>query len=308
MAPPKPDETVQLSFPLIDFRSEVLSSSSDYTNDSAFMSRHGFTAVKHKSAITDCTGFQKPETLREIYYPEVEDLVKRVTGCKTVVVTNSTCRGGNPPAAPDGSDIAAYKGARDAENVASMGKAWHRPVIGQPIRLPHCDSTALGGRQSVRAWMTNLTECAAKAGILGHEDGLCNAAGVDPRDEASCDVIDKAYNDHGSGQLGPRYAVFSIWRPIAEVTRDPLALTPWSDAITSDDFVVEPYLNRVQGIQGDWLKELAMLKVKPDVLERKHEPNLKWYHVSNMQPDEVLFVKMFDTAGLGESTGEELGC
>lgn len=309
MAPPKPDKTVRISFPLIDFRDGVLTSGGDYVKEAAFMSRHGFTAVKHKSRLENRSEFDNSTILSKVYYPEIEDLVKQVTGCKTVVVTNSTCRGGKPPSAPDQSDVGAFKGAIVAEGAkVEMSKVWHRPVLGQPVRLPHNDSTALGGRQSVRDWMTSLTKCATSAGIIDYEDSLRGAAETNPREQRNRDIIEQHYNDHKSGKLGPRYAVFSIWRPTAPVTRDPLALVPWNEVAKRSDFVIEPYLNRADGANGDWLKELAMMKIRPEALELNADSDLKWFYVSNMQPDEVLFVKMFDTAGLGDSSGVELGC
>lgn len=94
MAPPKPKATSQITFPLVDFRGDVFNASSggDYSRDEAFMRSHGFTAVNHTSCIKDMEGFPDADTMRDVYYAEVEDLVKEVTGCKSVFITNSKCR------------------------------------------------------------------------------------------------------------------------------------------------------------------------------------------------------------------------
>ena len=306
MIPPKPKETVKLHFPLVDFREKVLSRDAipDYDKAQTFMTNHGFTAVHHTSKLQNRDDFEDPDSLKDVYYPEVEELVKRVTGCTNVCITNSTCRGGIPP--PDFLESVTWKGHKDVEDSPKDNlmaqKGWHKPTPGQPIRIPHCDSTALGGRGSVRHWMKEMTNLASKHGILEHEDSICQQAGVKADEEASCKFIEDAYND---GKLGPRYAVFSIWRPLRPVTRDPLAMTPWSAVSKHSDFVIEPYMNRMQGVKGDWKKNLAMLKVKPSAaaLERP-----KFYFVDHMQTNEVLFVKMFDTAGFGEDATQELGC
>jgi hypothetical protein len=66
-----------------------------------------------------------------------------------------------------------------------------------------------------------------------------------------------------------------------------------------------PYLNKIPGsaeLGGDFLKEYAMLGVEgeeaPPSIPDESGP-LKWYYVSAQEPDEVLFIKLFDSASLG---------
>lgn len=191
----------------------------------------------------------------------------------------------------------------------NMTKAYHKPGAPlQPIRIPHCDSTALGGRQSVRGWMKDLTDLANQTQIIATEEAICADAGLQAKDKRDRHAFEDKYNDHVSGKLGPRYAAFSIWRPLKQVTRDPLAMASWNQASNSPGLVIEPYNNRVQGYEGDWIKELAFLKVRPEAVEEAGDSGLKFYYVSNMQPHEVLFVKLFDTAGLGKDASEDVGC
>lgn len=310
-APPKPKASASITVPLVDFRSQVFSAASggDYSQDEAFMRSHGFTAVKHTSSITRISGFRDASTMQDVYYPEIENLVKKVTGCKSVIINQSTCRGGAPPTNLE--ETNAFKqGIMTKEQHAQvdMKKTFHKPGPPlQPIRMPHCDSTALGGRQTVRSMKAEVTELAEKCGIIAAED----AVGLDAEGKSDRGAFEEKYNE---GELGPRYAAFSIWRPMKTVTRDPLAMAPWSHASQRSDFVVEPYDNRVSGYKGDWKKEFAMLKVRPAAVEGggvgagTFERDLSFYYISNMEPDEVLFVKLFDTAGLGTRADEEVGC
>lgn len=304
-APPKPKASASITVPLVDFRSQVFNAASggDYSQDEAFMRSHGFTAVKHTSSITHISGFRDADTMKDVYYNEVEDLVKHVTGCKTVVINASTCRGGPPPTNLE--ETNAFKQGmltKYQQGQIDMKKTFHKPGPPlQPIRMPHCDSTALGGRQTVRSMKEEVTKIAEKCGIIDAEDAI----GLDAEGKDDLSPFEEKYNE---GNLGPRYAAFSIWRPMKTVTRDPLAMTPWSHASQRSDFVVEPYDNRVPGYKGDWKKEFAMLKVRPEAVASGNEKDLSFFYVSNMEPDEVLFVKLFDTAGLGSRACEEVGC
>jgi hypothetical protein len=56
--------------------------------------------------------------------------------------------------------------------------------------------------------------------------------------------------------------------------------------------------------RGDFLKEHATLGVEEtaigDSSDVDKDSSLKWNYVSAQEPDEVLFIKLFDTAALGE--------
>lgn len=309
MAPPMPTRTEHITFPLVDVRSQVLNceSGGDYSKDEEFMASHGFTAVKHTSAIQDGSRFHDVETMTNVYYREVEELVKHVTGCKEVVMNFSACRGGTAPKTV-ADQKALLPNNRDERNSIKMTESWHQPTLGQPIRLPHCDSTALGGRQSLRLWQRELTDAANRANVITREDEIGSRGDLSATTRESREAFEEKYNDHAHAKLGPRYASFSIWRPIKPITRDPLAVVPWSEAMHHPEMVVEPYDNRNQGYNGDWTRELAMLKIRPECVDKTNDQRLKFYYVSEMQPDEVLFVKMFDTAGLGTDAKEEVGC
>jgi hypothetical protein len=73
-----------------DLRPEIFSSSSPYGLD-----KSGFTAVKHRSALHlaphSKDSFLDDKVVEAVYIPETEELVKSVTGAKTVFTVRS-CR------------------------------------------------------------------------------------------------------------------------------------------------------------------------------------------------------------------------
>jgi hypothetical protein len=82
---PRPLEYAHETLPLHDIRPEMSSLSSPYT-----LEKKGFTAVKHQSELhTSPYGkdsFFDEELVRSVYVTEVEELVKKVTGAKSVFV------------------------------------------------------------------------------------------------------------------------------------------------------------------------------------------------------------------------------
>ena len=62
--------------------------------DGLSLDRNGFMLVEHQTAVKDF--FDKPQ-LESAYYPEVERLIKRVSGASRVVVFDYTLRSGDAP-------------------------------------------------------------------------------------------------------------------------------------------------------------------------------------------------------------------
>jgi hypothetical protein len=86
------------------------------------LDRNGFVLADHPTAVRD---FFDPEQLANIYYPEVEQLVKRVSGASRVVVFDHTLRSG------DQTEQAARR-------------------IREPVLWAHNDYTEWSGPQRVR--------------------------------------------------------------------------------------------------------------------------------------------------------------
>ena len=299
---------VERTFPLIDFRKHVLDEDYSMARSREYLRTHGFTAVKHLSSLhstpVDATGnFHDLDSINEIYYPEIISLIKDVTGCSHVFPTDSLIRG---PLTNDktlsGSiwKVSASTGKTDASKPIPQSKCMHKAEPSPPTRLPHWDFTPLGARQTIRNWSRAIADLARQSGIIDHEDQTCQPTTATER--ASEEAIQQGYH-------GPRYAAYSVWRPLKKVTRDPLAMTPFSIQLTRSDYVVVPHSIKQPGIEDDWLRDLATLKVAEHAAEKcsSSTRQLQWHYISEQDIDEVLIVKAFDSAALknqAELTGE----
>ena len=86
------------------------------------LERNGFVLVEHATRVADF--FDRPR-IPEVYYPEVEELVKRVSGARRVLAFDHTVRSGDDS-------------AREARRVQ------------EPVMLVHNDYTEWSGPQRVR--------------------------------------------------------------------------------------------------------------------------------------------------------------
>src|SRR5690606_8134047 len=91
---------------------------------------HGFAFVEHRTAMRD---FFDPEELERVYYPEVEALVKRLSGAARVVVFDHTLRSGDA-------------GEREARHVR------------EPVASVHNDYTGRSAPQRVREILPDEAE------------------------------------------------------------------------------------------------------------------------------------------------------
>jgi hypothetical protein len=87
------------------------------------LDQHGFGLVKHRSAVGD---FYDEDEVKRVYYPEAENLLKKVTGASRVFIFDHTTRRHVP-------------GAED-----------RRDGLRQPVARVHVDHTAKSGPQRVR--------------------------------------------------------------------------------------------------------------------------------------------------------------
>jgi len=94
------------------------------------LDENGFVFVDHKSAVRD---FFDPQQLESVYYPEVEHLVKELSGAKRVVVFDHTLRSGD-----------------EAEREAKL--------VREPVLSAHNDYTEWSGPQRVREVMGGEAE------------------------------------------------------------------------------------------------------------------------------------------------------
>src|SRR5438132_5169907 len=89
------------------------------------LDRNGFVLVEHRTAVRD---FFDAGELKGVYYPEVEALVRRVSGARRVVVFDHTLRSGD-----------------EAEREAKL--------VREPVLSAHNDYTEWSGPQRVRDLM-----------------------------------------------------------------------------------------------------------------------------------------------------------
>ena len=315
LAPPAWRGDVQRTYPLINFRDEAFGSGQDtsLSRSAALLTKYGFTAVKHSSAVIPSTTFHEDlsdsATIEKHYYPEVVQLIKDLTGCKEVFIDHSFLRG--QPKDQQASHARSAMRAQASKTLDSLDQnvSYHLPAPLPPTRIPHVDCTPLGGRCAVRFWRKDLREAADRAGIIQAEDTICERYGVKSTEKESDAVLAKEYNKNG--EFGPRYASYSIWRPIKKVTRDPLALAVRKNVKALDGELYLWYYDiRNHGIEGDWNRELEMLRVKPgqaaettSVVDR----SIDWYYLPEQEPDEVLVFKLFDSAGQSADAEESAG-
>lgn len=98
--------------------------------DELSLEREGFILCRHETKVTN---FYDEDDVRRIYYPEIEELVKRTAGAKRVLVFDHTLR--------------------SADQATREGKK-----IGGPVRNAHNDYTEWSGPQRVRDLLPDEAE------------------------------------------------------------------------------------------------------------------------------------------------------
>jgi hypothetical protein len=183
------------------------------------LDREGFALVQHESKMKD---FYNDAELKAVYYPEIEALVKRMTGANRVLVFDHTLRAEND--------------ALREEKFAS-----------RPARSVHNDYTEWSGPQRVRDLL--------------------------PQEEAET-------------LLKHRFEVIQVWRPV----RNPVASAPL--AIADSQSIAAKDLVGHERRYPDRVGEIYHLKYNPD-----H----RWFYFPNMQTDEAIVFKCYDSMKDGRS-------
>ncbi|GJJ11677.1 hypothetical protein Clacol_005913 [Clathrus columnatus] len=175
----------------------------------------GFLFHQHES---QCKNFEDEAVLKDVYYKESTDLIKKVTGANRVVLFDHTIRK-NRPGVPDGRDgkrgVAAIVHVDQTPEAATVRVHRHTPAELAPLLLKH------------------------------------------------------------------RFQIINLWRPINHPAIDsPLALCDYRSV--------------------NWDKDLVPTNLKyPDrvgeTFSVNYNPGHKWKYQRNMRPDEVVFIKCFDS-------------
>jgi hypothetical protein len=189
------------------------------SRESFSLEREGFVLVNHETKLTN---FYDEEEVRTIYYPEMERLVKQMTGASKVLIFDHTLR-------------AADDATREEKQ------------IGGPVRNVHNDYTEWSGPQRVRDLL--------------------------PAEEAA-------------ERLQNRFAVIQIWRPIRKpVESSPLAIADARSLATKNLIATERRY-------PDRIGEIYHITFNPD-----H----RWFYFPNMQTNEALVFKTYDSATDGRA-------
>ncbi|KIV96341.1 hypothetical protein PV10_00222 [Exophiala mesophila] len=262
----------------------------------AKLSTHGFTAVKHPTTLNSApysrASWDDPAILKSIYVPETEDMVKKITGAKTVITESLLIRsavwsekdalathgGHGQDGQADAEIISQQREPSPEETDLELG---FPQFIGfsaasggvSPAPKVHLDYAPNGARTHIRKFHPRMAEFAKD--VIKAEDQLLSQ-GKSLREE------------YTSSQTGPRWALYSIWRPLKPVKRDPLAL---GDARTfrESDYVPVMIKNPNLGIPGD-----KSTHDSESYLAHWSEGQ-KWYFISQQEPEEVLVVGLFDS-------------
>jgi hypothetical protein len=89
---------------------------------------------------------------------------------------------------------------------------------------------------------------------------------------------------------GCRWAIINVWRPIKPITRNPLG---FCDTSTVEDDDLVPVHAKLTSTWGNPTTDLS--DIQTQVYNVKANTQHRWYFASGMQPDEVLFLTIFDT-------------
>jgi len=181
--------------------------------DRLSLDREGFIFINHETRVRD---FYDEEEVRSVYYPEMERLVKELTGASRVLVFDHTLR---------------------ADDHATR----EEKKVREPVRRVHNDYTEWSGPQRVRDLL--------------------------PADEAEA-------------LLQHRFAVVQVWRPIRKpVQTAPLAIADARSLAPRDLIPTERrYPDRVG-----------------EIYHITFNPDHRWYYFPNMQRNEALVFKCYDS-------------
>lgn len=275
-------------FPLHDMRPELESRNSPYK-----LNTHGFTALRCPSALHSApysrASWDDHDILKSVYIPEIEDMLKKVTGA-TKIFTEGALLRSSPYSDVDGLIKNRMYETNDTDPDA---RKTEEPGEAPPVELPqiigtgatagvgpapkvHLDYAPEGARIHLRDFHPAVT--AFSKDIIAAEDRI-QAKGL---------PLKQNYD-------GPRWALFSIWRPLKPVVRDPLALLDCQTIPDEDHVSIKV---RFPGARGPHDVTSYVARGSD-----KHA----WHWISNQQPEELLVIQFFDSdyekSGLGIAGG-----
>ncbi|KAI1624984.1 hypothetical protein EDD37DRAFT_372541 [Exophiala viscosa] len=276
--------------PLVDMRPvPTVADLPNAKEGTAQLSTHGFAAVHHPTSMNSApytiNSWKDPNLLKQHYVPETEEMVRQMTGAKTVLTEALLIRSA---IWSEQDALATHAGHGENEPEPEQKSQEDTDLelgfpqfIGfskkhggaSPAPKVHLDYAPNGARTHLRKYHPTMTTAAKE--IIAAEDKLL-AEGKSLRET------------YAESKLGPRWALFSIWRPLKRVHRDPLAL---GDARTflERDYVPVIVKTPNLGIPGD-----ISTHSTESYLAHWSEGQ-KWYFVPKQEPEEVLVIGLFDS-------------
>ena len=131
----------------------------------------------------------------------------------------------------------------------------------EPARGAHIDYSVLGLQRTARYCRHDIRTAAREA--LAAED---------------------------AGEAVPRYAAYSVWRPVQTVKKDPLAVCDWR-SVDKPDLCKMTYRALSDSNEGG---EYIMEAYSADPPKQPNKQ--RWYWMPEQRSDEVLIIKFADTA------------
>ncbi|PIG88640.1 hypothetical protein AARAC_000593 [Aspergillus arachidicola] len=273
------------------------------------LSVHGFTgryapSQLHGSPYTP-DSWNNKELIKAIYIPEVEELVKRISGCTNAIVESAVLRNNLH------SEVDVHADVRSAADFEEDDSGPCPRIIGfnnaggaSPAPKVHLDFSPLGARTHIRKYHRNLA-LAAKDIIMA-ENRLLNAG-------VTSDQLKDYYYRKDGGCGIPRFALFSVWRPLKTVRRDPLAVAscvnfPLADLVSVDlvqpsEPNIPPELSKMSNDPTSNPSKFAAAEESShfsgsylaycpsEETRRGHD----WHFISNQEPEDVLLIQLFDS-------------
>jgi len=172
----------------------------------------GLVFVEHKTKVTN---FFDEEEVKAVYYPEIEELIRRESGASRVVIFDHALRSGD-----------------ETER--------EEKLVRNPVLQAHNDYTEWSGPQRVR------------------------------------DLLP----DEADALLSRRFAVVQTWRPINQPVRNEHLAIADAQSIGTSELIPSAriYPNR-----------------RGEVYHMTHNPAHRWYYFPNMQRNEAMVFKCYDS-------------
>jgi len=147
------------------------------SNAGLTLDRSGFQLVQYRSALTSVNDYRDADKVKTTYYPEVEALLRRVTGAQKVVVFDHTLRDGTPEHG--------IEGVREPVRRVHDDQTFKSAPLRVPRHLPREEADQrLQRRFAIINFWRPIGETVQSAPLA-----LCDARSIDPADLLPSDLV-----------------------------------------------------------------------------------------------------------------------